>query len=341
VPIVALGVLLGYGLEVMLVVLIVAGAKVVESLSDVIYGRLQKHERLDLVAISMMLRGPGALVLFAGLIWLTGEVVWGVAGMLVAWALVLLGFDLVAARRFDRPPPEKEDLPAREGRLTTVKRLALLSLPLGVVGLLDSLNVNLPRYVIERSLGEAALGYFAAMAYLIVAGNMVVGALSASASPRLSRTYIEDIAGFKRLIWKLVQFGTAFGVGVFLLSLFFGREILTFLYTPEYAAHVDVFVWLMVAAAFGYVARFLVWSMTAARYLKAQAPLYAVTLLVLGGLCVLLTPAHGLLGAAWAICAGMLTLLVGAAAVNVHAVRARRRLAPEVAVSSDPRRGAD
>jgi O-antigen/teichoic acid export membrane protein len=334
----AIAALAGYRLEVLLVVLVVASAKVVESLSDVIYGRLQKRERLDLVAISMMLRGPGAVVLFAALIWLTGKVVWGAAGILAAWTLVLIGFDTVVVRRF---------ADARSGglagrtlgtRLREVKRLAWLSLPLGIVGLLDSLNVNVPRYLIERSLGEAALGHFAAMAYIIVAGNMVIGALSASASPRLSRRYIQDISAFKRLIWKLVQFGIAFGVSILLLSVFFGREILSVLYTPEYAAHADVFAWLMLAAAFGYVARFLVWSMTAARYLKAQTPLYAAALLVLSTLCVWLIPTHGLLGAAWAICAGMLALLVGASLVNLHAIRARTQASPNTVSGS--RRGA-
>ncbi len=202
-------------------------------------------------------------------------------------------------------------------------QLAWLSLPLGVVGLLDSLNMNLPRYLIERSLGEAALGHFAAMAYVIVAGNMVVAALAHSAAPRLSRRYVRDVAAFKRLVWKLVQFGAALSAFGLLVALVAGRQVLTVLYRAEYGAHADVFAWLMLAAGLGYVARFLVCSMTAARYFKAQAPLYAGALLVLGGLSFWLIPPFGLLGAAWAICAGMLVLLLGSALVNVHAVRAR------------------
>ena len=84
----ALALLFRYGLEVLIVVLVVAVAKGVESLSDIIYGRLQKHERLDLVAISSMLRGPLALGAFAVLIALTKSVAWGVVGMLGAWTLV-------------------------------------------------------------------------------------------------------------------------------------------------------------------------------------------------------------------------------------------------------------
>ena len=40
-----------------------------------------------------------------------------------------------------------------------------------------SLNANMPRYFIEHYMVEGALGYFAAMAYIFVAGNTVMAAL--------------------------------------------------------------------------------------------------------------------------------------------------------------------
>jgi O-antigen/teichoic acid export membrane protein len=42
-------------------------------------------------------------------------------------------------------------------------------LPLGVVAALVLLNTNIPRYFIERYLGEWELGIFAALAYIMVA----------------------------------------------------------------------------------------------------------------------------------------------------------------------------
>ncbi len=324
----AIATLAGYRLEVLLVVLVIALAKSVESISDVIYGLLQKRERLDLISISMMMKGPGSLAALYLLVSWTGSVFWGAFGLLVVWATIMFTYDARNARRMlALLPKEGEDgfdlIPLTKKRLSVLWRLAWLSLPLGVVGLLDSLNVNLPRYLIEHELGEAALGYFAAMAYLIVAGNMVVGALAQSAAPRLSRRYVYDLAAYKRLVWKLVQFGLGLGVAGLLASLFFGRQILTTLYKAEYASHVGVFEWLMAAAALGYVARFLVCSMTAARFLRAQAPLYTFALVVLGALSFWLIPRWGLLGAAWSLTAGMAALLIGAIWVNLAAVRSR------------------
>ncbi len=324
----AIATIAGYRFEVLLVVLVIALAKGVESISDVIYGLLQKRERLDLIAISMMLKGPGSLAAFYLLVSWTRSVFWGAVGLLAVWVAILFTYDARNARRIITLLPRQEEdgfrfQPISRQRLPVVWRLAWLSLPLGVVGLLDSLNVNLPRYLIEHELGEAALGHFAAMAYIIVAGNMVVGALAQSAAPRLSRRYVHALADYKRLVWKLVQFGVALGAAGLLASLFFGKQILTTLYKAEYASHVGVFEWLMAAAAIGYVARFLVCSMTAARFLRAQAPLYALSLVVLGALSFWLIPQRGLLGAAWALTAGMAALLIGAVWVNVMAVRSR------------------
>jgi O-antigen/teichoic acid export membrane protein len=296
-----------------------------EGVSDCIYGLLQKWERLDLISRSMMIKGPTSVIALAAMIRVTHNVAWGALGIMAAWTALMFLYDVRNARRIMRARGIVEDLSLRtlwSGRLPVLRRLTWLALPLGFVALLDSLNVNVPRYVIQGHMGLAALGYFTAISSVTVGGNMTVASLATSASPRLSRHYVDDIAGFKRLTWKLVQFGIVLGGGVLLIALLFGRQLLTVLYTAEYA-HVDVFAWLMAAAGLGYVARFLVYSMTAARYLRAQTPLYALSLGILGGLSLWLIPSHGLLGAAWAAFGGTLILLVGAIAVNLHAIRTR------------------
>jgi O-antigen/teichoic acid export membrane protein len=316
--------------EEVLVALAIAGARAAEGVSDVAYGLLQKSERLDLVSRSMMIKGLASLVGFAGMVYLTKSLIWGVVATMVACAALMVLYDMPNARRIMRSQGIVEKLDRASlwsGRLPALRRLAWLALPLGIVSLLDSLNVNVPRYIIQAHLQSAALGYFVAMTSVIVAGNIIVGALANSATPRLSRSYVHDIAGFTRLVWKLVKFGAILGGGFLLISLLLSRQLLTLAFTSDYARHPEVFIWLMVAAGLGYVARFLVYSMTAARQLKAQTPLYALTLGAIGGLSAWLIPAYGLLGAAWAVCGGMLVLLAGALAVNLHAIRKRSALA--------------
>jgi O-antigen/teichoic acid export membrane protein len=314
----------GFQLEAALVILIIGLAKGVESVSDCIHGLLQKNERLDLVAISKMIKGSLSLLAVWSLVRVTRSVVWGTIGMLAAWSFVALIYDAYNARRVLRltPDPIRREGEGMYARLAVLRRLIWLALPLGFVSLLDSLNVNIPRYLVERRLGEAALGYYAAMAYIMVAGNMVVGALTASASPRLSRYHVTDASAFRRLLWRLLGLGAVLGGTGLLLAAVLGRPLLALLYRPDYAEHADVFVWLMAAAGIGYVARFLICGMTASRRIKAQAPLYGVTLLATAVLSWVLIPRHGLLGAAWAVCLAMAVLLLGAVAITLTKPRA-------------------
>ena len=316
-------VLLGrYRGEVALTILAVGAAKAVESVSDVIYGLWQKHERLDLIAVSLLLRGPASLAALWAIMRMTGSLLWAVLGLVLVWTCLLLSYDTLNARRMLRRQAWRgaKAAPARL-RFSALPQLAWLALPLGVVGLLDSLDSNLPRYVVQHTLGEAALGHFAALAYVMVAGNMVVMALAQSAAPRLARYFASDLAAFRRLVWGLMRFGLGLGVVGVLLALIVGRQLLSALYRPEYAAHAHVLVWVMAAAAVGYLARFLVCAMTAARHLWAQAPLYALAALACAAASYWLIPRYGLRGAAWAMGTAMLVLLLGAAAVNLYAVR--------------------
>jgi O-antigen/teichoic acid export membrane protein len=321
--------LAGYSREAALVVLLVGVAKSVESLSDVIYGLLQKHERMDRIAISMMIKGIGSLLALGALVALTHSVAWGVVGLAGTWAALLLAYDARNAAHLLRIPVGNRVRALSETihplAAAPLARLARLSLPLGVVGMLVSLNANIPRYFIEHYGGEAALGYFSAMAYLMVAGTMVVGALGQSATPRLARHYVEDLDAFTRLVWRLVALGTVLGLAALLAAGFFGREILTVLYRRDYAAHSDVLVWLMAAAAMGYLASMLGYAMTAARYFKVQAPVFALVVGVNIAACALLVPSRGLIGAAWAMVIALGVQLLSAAAVTAHAVRAARR----------------
>jgi O-antigen/teichoic acid export membrane protein len=305
----------GYRRETALVILAVGLAKAFESISDVFYGLLQQHEQMDCIAKSMMLKGPLSLVVLGIGVYITGNVLWGVLGLAAAWALTLVSYDMRNAATI---------LNAAQAGLTatlwprwkreTLKKLACLTLPLGFATMLGSLNTNIPRYFIERYLGEQDLGIFAAMAYLIVAGGMVVNALGQAASPRLAQYYAEgNDRAFCGLLLRLIGVGAVLGGMGVLLALLCGRELLVLIYRPEYASHMDVVVWLMIAAAGGYIASFLGYGMTAARLFRAQPFLFATTSVVAATGCFLLIPGYGLTGAAWAYGISLVVQLLGGA----------------------------
>jgi O-antigen/teichoic acid export membrane protein len=81
---------IGLSRESTLVVFGVGVAKTFESVSDVFYGLLQKHERMDRIAKSMMIKGPLSLTALAVGTYLSGSVAVGVFSMAAVWLGVLL-----------------------------------------------------------------------------------------------------------------------------------------------------------------------------------------------------------------------------------------------------------
>jgi hypothetical protein len=77
----------------------------------------------------------------------------------------------------------------------------------------------------------------------------------------------------------------------------------------------------MLAAGLGYVATFLGHAMTAARLFRPQLPLFTAVGAAALVACAALGPARGVMGAAQATVATAAVTLLGAAAVNVYALR--------------------
>lgn len=322
----------GYRPETALVVIIIALSRAFEALSDIIHGRLQQHERMDRIAWSMMIKGPMSLLVVALAVWLTGELLWGVMGLAAVMALRLLTYDAASAVMLNGAQTEA---PGRGGLArkwaalrpsvapATTGRLARLSLPLGFAALLLSVDPNIPKYFMQHYHGEAALGIFAAIAYVKVAGAVVVGALAHSATPRLARYHAQgDRVAYRRLLLTTVGIGCLVGVAGISMASLAGRPLLALFYGQEYADNSNVLTLVMVAAAITYVNIFLRHSMTSARCFRPQVPLFAGVACVTAVGCAWLVPTRGIEGAALALLLSAAANLAASAVVNMRIVRA-------------------
>ena len=80
-------------------ILAVALAKAVETLSDIHYGLFQLNDRLDQTGRSMMLRGVLSVSALAITLYFIPDVFWGCMCVALAWALALVLFDVRRGRR--------------------------------------------------------------------------------------------------------------------------------------------------------------------------------------------------------------------------------------------------
>jgi len=278
-----------------LVIVLVGVAKGVESFGDVVQGVLQRAERFRRMSVSLLARGGVSVMVVAAVMKATHNLALAVLGLALAWSCILAVIDMPAARQIARLGPTFE--------WSTIVELARVAVPLGGVACMTSLIPNVPRYSIEAHLGSTALGYFAAMGYLMVAALQPVLALGVAAVPRLATAYTSSLPEFQRLVRRLVAFGIACGVATIVVIVVMGRPLLKYAYSSDYALNSPVLSWLAIATSLSFVTSMLTYGITAARRFKPQLVGSSIALMVCIGATGLLVPRYGLTGAAWALIA--------------------------------------
>lgn len=304
-------------IETAFVLLLVGAARGSDAISDMLYGLMQRHERLDRSGISLMIKSLLSLLTMGLLLTLRHSLIWGAAGMALAWLAVLLCYDLPKARPFARI--RLKFSPKELGALLK------LSLPLGGVLLFASLNKNLPNYFINACQGTTALGYFSSIVYILTSGSLVDTALSQSANARMAKLFHNgDRRGFMRVYLKIAALTAAMGVCMLGAAALFGGRILSLLYQPEYAAYQGVFVLVMGAAGMSYAADITASALTSARRFLIQPVLCGGTLAAGLALNFLLVPKMGLTGAALCILFTSFLQLSGSLAALAWTVRRKK-----------------
>jgi O-antigen/teichoic acid export membrane protein len=167
--------------------------------------------------------------------------------------------------------------------------------------------VNVPRYVLQVSSGAAVLGIFAALAYVLLMSSTIIGAVAQAASPRLANLFVAGKqVQFRRTLARLVGLGLVLGVVGIAGAALFGAPVLRLLFGEEYAAHTDVLVVLMIAAAAQYSVVFIGTSVNAIRRFAVQMPISLGALLVVAVTAMLAVPPLGLMGGALAVLASQI-----------------------------------
>jgi O-antigen/teichoic acid export membrane protein len=300
------------------VIIIIAIAKVFESLSDVGYGLFQKEERLDKISISLIIKGPLSFFIMSLLLWITQSIILSVSGLALSWLFVYIFYDLKEARFLESVQPLF--------KLNVLWSLTKICFPLGIVLMLISLNTNIPRYFIQSYLEIEKIGYFSAITYIMIAGTTVIGALGQSATPRLAKYYsLGHLNDYKKLVLKLIFIGLFIGLATLVIVVVFGKEILVFLYDKDYASFYDVFVLVTFSACISNVASFMGYAITAARIFKVQPYINLLITLINTIICMFLIKSHGLEGAAFTLIITSSIQLVGNFLVYFYYLRKRRK----------------
>lgn len=206
---------------------VVAGLTVVKGVQSLVFtchGLWLGEGKFSAVTKSNLIRSVALLVaLAAGSLY--GGLVAGVAAMAIASVLILLGLEIRAT----------PSLLMRQVSVRSQLILIRTLLPLGMVAFVISANQAVVRFMVEGSAGVAALGVFAATAYLVRLGSVAAQSVGASLSPQLRRARLShDAADFLRISKRAALSGAGVGLLLLLLGSLFGPRFITLIYGPEF-----------------------------------------------------------------------------------------------------------
>lgn len=278
-------------------------AKAIEAVSDVIYGQMQQHEKMQQISLSLIGRGTASLMLLAAFVRLTGQLSWGVAGIAIGWLAVLLCYDIPRVYR-ELCEDEGETggsfaciTPSLHYRETAA--LLVLAVPMGAVMMLSSLSAQMPVYFVEKYLGRDEVAVFAGCIYIVVAQNMLMTSLGQAAAPRMATLFAHGrTSDLLRLITRLSLIGCAIGLMGVVVCWFWGDLVLSLLYSSRFSQYAPILVISMLAAVVQNVSCIFGYALTAVRAFRVQVPLFIGVLAATTLFCFWLVPGNGLMGAA-------------------------------------------
>jgi O-antigen/teichoic acid export membrane protein len=297
-------------LQVMAPAVICGVARAADGASDVCYGALQRHGRFNEIGQSMLLRSVLCMagVLLALQVSNTGLA--AAVGLALSWVLCALLFDLAAIRRLLESLGRRSQWQV-QWDWKSLAAIAREGLPLSIVTGLNMVAINLPRYWVERELGAAQLGYFVAVAYLMIAANMVIAAGSQVLVPRLAEDFQKAPRRYCRTLLYLIIAAGLSGLLCLVLAILAGPQIMTLIYSAKYAFLQSTFLWTMAGTWVLMLVAVTGVAMTAARRFRVQVWNSLAAAAATAIACAVLVRPLGLNGAAMAILIGLGVKLLG------------------------------
>lgn len=280
-----------------LAILVIGLGKLAESISDIYYAFAQKAEAMDRIAKSVILRAVLSTVVLVGLLWWGVSLVWVLAGYTAVWLGMLLLYDVRCVAR------------VRWGRCISpllLKGLAGHAFPLGIAATIYMVAHNSVRYVVEAELGLEILGQFAAVAYFMMLGQIVVNTMGQALRPRMARAFSSsDKVGGAKDFWRMLRWGVgiaiAMGVGLVVVAYVAGGWLLMLVYGGDYAALKPLLVMAGAASVPLFAGTFLGFVLTATGAYWATLLMSLMGVVVGFGSAFILVPIFGMMGAFYSV----------------------------------------
>lgn len=275
-----------------IVAIIIGISKAIESLSDIYYGLFQKNQRMNNVAISMILRGAFSCFFSILILYLTNNLILACLCLILVWGGVLFFYDMRKSHEMNNKVV-----------LTNKKIIQLITraYPMAIAMLLGSLFLLVPRYLLQHYFGESKVGLFSALFNLAFLISLIGGVIAQAISPRLRISFKDKRPILQPILALPAGAIILCGTIAFIIIKFYGNQVISLLYTPEYAKQNESMLLLIIVGVVLGVNAIFDYALIAQGEFKKRVIINLISLLIVASLGVILIPQNGLYGAAIAL----------------------------------------
>lgn len=302
----------GYSGETLAVISGVGLGRFFLLISDTFNGLMQKSERMDRVAHSIILKGFLSTVVLAATFLSTGSLLLAVLAEAATRFLVLTFYDLpIGCRLVEEQESDEISLSSIQTVASSrLRKLTLRSLPLAFKVMLVSLDTHVTRYFVSGMASLSAVGVFGPIASGAGAASMVGKALNQSVSAKLGRLAAAgECRPFIEFVRRVQLFYLALGCAGVAVSMMVGGPLLAIV-RPDLPAYQIVLTLVVISVALDLQNGIVDMSLVAARRIAPLAPACGMSVITSGIGCWFLIPHYGLSGAALAMIAGRIVRMV-------------------------------
>lgn len=190
-----------------------------DSFVDALHGINQKHDRMDIIGKSCIIRGTYLLIAFCVCELATKNLLITVLAMTVGAFLFIVIYDVKKTASIDNIKVNFQ--------WEKIKKLYVACFPMLIYGVALNITASLPRVTAEKMVGAELLGYYSSVATPAVVVQSLLNVIFAPFIVSFTRYYEEKKKKeFYGLAWKLIVFCICVGIFAVIGSILLGKWVL-------------------------------------------------------------------------------------------------------------------
>ncbi|PIC95677.1 hypothetical protein CSV69_10070 [Sporosarcina sp. P26b] len=279
-----------------ILILIVGLSKLLDLYSDMYYAYPHKKNDLSLIGKLLISKSILLFLLFFIALKISNNLLYSYLFMIIFQVLILIFVEINIIKK-------KFNIYLETIDNNLIRDILKSAIPLGIVAMIYSFTINVPRYILEYFESSITLGYFSAIMYIVTVSNLFQVAISQVFLPRLSKLYNNNLySEFKHHLWKKLMLASSIiGLCLIVVIWIFGEQILGLLYGPEYGSYSGILRLAVVAVVINMFSGNIDTALMATRNIKAQPKILIINFFLTLVISMIFIRQFGITGAAYSL----------------------------------------